>query len=121
MTTRILPIEEWPRLKGTEAEQLWPHLDPSKSTVLVMEDNGIVVGCQVLMWTLHAECLWVHPDYRKRGVMRVLWTTVQRMVRAAGVRTIVTAATSDRVKRLLEYAHATRLPGSHWVIRIGDR
>lgn len=121
MTTRVLPIEEWPRLKGTEAEQLWPVLDPSKSTIVVVEDEGIVVGCHVLMYVLHAECLWVHPEYRTKGVMRMLWTTVQRMVRAAGVRSLVTACTSDRVKRMLTYAKATRLPGSHWVIPMGDR
>jgi len=121
MRTRILPIEEWPRLKGTEAEALWPHLDPSKSAVVVVEDDGIVVGCHVLMYVLHAECLWVHPDYRSKGVMRELWSTVKRMVRAAGGRTRVTACTSDRVKKLLEYAGAERLPGQHFVIAMEDK
>jgi GNAT superfamily N-acetyltransferase len=120
MTTRTLPVEEWPRLRGTEAEGLWPHLMPETATIIVVEDQGVIVGCQVLMYVLHAECLWVHEDYRSRGVLRLLWSTVKRMARAAGVRSIATAATSDVVQRLLTYLGAERLPGQHYVIAMKE-
>lgn len=122
MTTRILPPEEWPRLRGTEAETVWPHLDPQRAAIVVVEDEGVVIGCHVLMYVLHAECLWIHPDHRgKGGVARRLWAAVQRAARGAGVRSLVTAACDDKVKRLLSHVGAIQLPGEHYSIAVGER
>lgn len=116
MTTRILPQHEWPKLMGTEAESVWPHLDPMKSHVVVVEDDGQIIACHVLMQVLHAECLWVHPDHRKPAVTRVLWNMVQRTAQRLGAKSIATAANDERVKRLLAYVGATKLEGEHYVI-----
>ena len=120
MTTRILPVEEWPRLAGTEAEMVWPALDPKTSTILVVEQGGQIVGCHVLFYLLHAECLWIRPDLRGRStVARRLWGAVQRFAKTSGVRALITAACDDRVRGLIAHVGGTQLPGEHYVIPVG--
>lgn len=117
MTSRILPQNEWPRLAGTEAESVWPYLDPSRSWVVVVEDDGEIVGCHVLAYVLHAECLWVHPDHRgKASVARRLWATVRKIAQAVGAPTLATAARNETVRELLEHIGAIHLDGEHYSI-----
>lgn len=119
MTTRLLPPADWSRLQGTEAEQLYPLLNPATAGVVVVEDGDRIVGCHVLMWVLHAECLWIHPDHRgKSSVARRLWGTVQRTARAWGVHALMTAACDDTVRGLLAHAGAAQLPGDHFMVPV---
>lgn len=123
--TRILPPEEWYRLAGTEAATIWPALPTLKdqTQIVVVEQDGQILGCHVLTLVLHAECLWIHPDHRgKAGVARRLWSRVLRTAACVfHARTIATAATSDEVRRLLQHVGAIELPGTHHVIPLGDR
>jgi hypothetical protein len=119
LTTRALPPVEWPRLTGTEAETIWPTLDPEKAQILVVERAGEIVGCQVLVMVLHAECLWVHPDHRGRtAVPRRLWAAVQAEARAVGARGLITGANDDRVRGLLAHVGAAKIPVEQYVIPI---
>ncbi len=119
MISRVLPKEEWPRLKGTEAETVWPHLNPARASVIVVEDDGLIVGCHVLMYVLHAECLWIAPEHRGKGsVARRLWMAVQRAVRSCGATSLVTGACDDTVRGLLMHVGATRLPGEQYTVPI---
>jgi len=121
MVTRILPVEEWHRLENTEAETLWPHLDPLLATVVVVEDAEQILGCHVLMWVLHGECLWIHPQHRGRSsVARRLWAAVQREAMNQGARTLATSALSDEVRELLTHVGATQLPGDHYVLAMKE-
>jgi len=119
MTSRVLPPEEWHRLVGTEAELIWPHLDPARSHVLAVEHNGAIVGTWVLMQVLHAECLWIAPSHRGRtSVARRLWTAMQRTARGLGAKAVATAAMTDDVRRLLDHVGATKVLGDHYAMRI---
>lgn len=119
MTTRMLPPEEWPRLEGTEAETVWPLLDPERAQVLVVEDNGAIVGCWVLMSVVHAECLWIAEAHRgKTSVARRLWIGMQRAAQALGVPIVATAALSDEVRDLLDHVGATKVPGDHYAMKV---
>lgn len=116
MTSRILPPAEYPRLVGTEAERVWPHLPP-EAQVVVVERDGAIVGCHVLIPYWHLECLWVAPGARGRGsVARRLWRAVQRVALALGQRAVLTTAIDDRVRGLLAHVGATRLPGESYVV-----
>lgn len=117
MTTRILPPEEWHKLDGSEAEPLYPLLNPETAQVVVVEDGDRIVGCHVLMWVLHAECLWIHPHHRgKSSVGRRLWDAVQRTARRAGVHALMTAACDDTVRGLLAHVGAQQVPGEHFMV-----
>lgn len=119
MTSRILPPEEWSKLEGTEAGPLWPHLDPSRTTVLVVEDGGVIVGTWLLLNVVHAECLWIAPAYRGRtSVARRLWTGMRRAAQAMKVPVVATAALTDDVRALLDHVGATKVPGDHYAMRV---
>lgn len=118
---RILPVEEWPKLADTEAADIWAHLDSAKTRVLVEEEDGIIIACQVLTFVLHAECFWVHPAYRGRHrIARNLWAGAQNVARSLGAATIATAACDDRLARVLERMKAIELPGQHFVLAVKD-
>lgn len=117
LTTRVLPPAEWPRLSGTELEAVWPHLHPNTGTVLVVEDDGQIVGTWALMYVRHAEGCWVSPDHRgKTGVARRLLLGMREL---AGDGPLFTAAMSDDVREMLGRLHAQKLPGDHYVLNLG--
>lgn len=119
MTTRTLPFNEWSRLTGTEAEAALPYLQQDKTSIVVVEDGDTIVGCHILMWVLHAECLWIHPDHRGRSsVGRRLWSKVRELARSFGVVSMMTAACDDRVRGLLAHVGATKLDADHYVLPV---
>lgn len=120
MTTRILPQEEWPRLAGTEAETVWPHLS-SDARIVVVERDDRIVGCHVLIPYWHVECLWIAEEDRGHGsVARRLWSEVQRIARELGAKCVLTAAIDERVRGLLAHVGATKLPGDHYVVPLRE-
>lgn len=122
MTTRILPPGEWVKLNGTEAETIWPHLNPFLAQVMVVEDGDAIVGCWILMPVWHAECLWIAPAHRKIGsVARKLWRAMREAVLARGSKTVTTASMSEDVTKLLEKVGAAKIPGDHFVMTFQER
>lgn len=122
MTTRILPVEEWPRLAGTELGSVWPMLDPKRAQIIVVEDAGRIVGTWALMWQMHVEGLWCHPDFRKgTAVGRRLLATMHEQAERAGAGAVITGAVSDEVRALLVKAGATKIPGDSYAIPVGRR
>lgn len=102
MITRVLPPEEWPRLVGTEAEGLWPLLDPENARVIVVEDEGRIVGTWTLMRVVHAECIWIAPEYRGRvGVVKRLLRGLHDLAAVWGAAKVVTGSVSGHVTDLI--------------------
>lgn len=119
MTTRVLPPAEWGRLAETEAGPVWPHLNPEKSQIVVVEKDGQIVGCQIVMTVRHIEALWIAPAFRMRAsVGRRLWEAVKRVAREDGTTAVFTTACDDRVKQLLAHVGATRLDGDHYLVSV---
>jgi hypothetical protein len=114
MEARILPREEYARLAGTEAEKVWPYLRET-DRVVVVERDGEIVGCHVLMQMWHLECLWKKPG-AGTGVSRTLWRFVQQTALAMGVPRCWTSALDDRTRGLLAHVGAEPLPGTHYVV-----
>lgn len=114
MTSRILPREEWHTLPDIGALPL-----PDGSRPVVVEHDGVIVGCHVLMPIWHVEGLWIAPDHRGRSsVARRLWARVQQEACAIGVKAVVTAAVDDRVCRLLAHVGASRVPGDAYLVPV---
>lgn len=122
MTTRILPPADWPLLEGTELETVYPCLDPQTAKVIVVEDGALIVGCWALLPILHAECIWIHPDYRKRlkSPAVKLLRGMKETARASGAKAVITAALTDDVVGLIEHVGGVELPGRHFVMGVTE-
>jgi N-acetylglutamate synthase-like GNAT family acetyltransferase len=121
MQTRLLPPDEWGKLDGTELETVYPYLDRIRAHVIVVEDHGQIVGSWALFPLIHAEGIHIAPEHRgKTAVARRLLKAMRSTARAMGAQCINTAATDDDVKRMLITMGATRLPGAHYTLSLGD-
>ena len=109
-------------LVGTEAETVWPHLDPEQAQVLVVEDDQrAIVGVWVLMRLIHAECVWVAPEHRGRSsVARRLVQFMRERARAWGAKTVLGHPVDPAVGRLIEKLGGTQLPGVPHVIPVDE-
>jgi hypothetical protein len=111
VTARVLPVEEWDRLAGTSLDGL--SLNPQFAEVLVVEQDGAIVGSLALLTTLHAECL------RVEGVSatRALWKLLRERVKAAGGSAVWGASLAANMNRLLT-RHGELIPGDHFLLRM---
>lgn len=112
MTSRELPRSEWARLADTALARIVTMPEGSVVSVFVVEDeDGRIVGCWSLMTMLHAEGLWIHPDYRARvSVGRRLLGALWARLRLIGTNGVWTAAETDDVARMLERIGAVAIP-----------
>jgi hypothetical protein len=116
LITRELPPAEWPKLAGTELEQVWPVLTPEAKVIVVEDDDGAIVGCWALMQFWHAEGVWIAPAYQKRtSVARRLWMGMRGLAAKAGVVRVITAAADAPMVALLD-KHGTKLPAQEYVL-----
>lgn len=70
MTWKILPPEEWPRIKAELPDSPLADLEnymQLEGIVVVAEHEGRLVGHWPLLLTWHAEPLYIAPAYRKSG------------------------------------------------------
>lgn len=121
MTTRTLPSSEWSKLVGTELEPLAAVVDPSRMTVVVVEDDeGAVIGCWGLLTFLHAEGVWVAPQHRLKGsVARRLMTGMRQAVRDGGERMVITGSMSPEMDALIQHAGGYEIPCKHYALSMG--
>lgn len=119
MTSRILPPEEWPRLDDVGAETVWDLLDPETAQILVIEDEGQIVGTLTLMSVLHAECLWIKPSHRKGyGVGKRLLDGMWGAARGQGARALWSGSMSDAMTNILHRIGASEVPGRSFVFPV---
>ena len=120
MRTRLLPAAEWWRLPpGTEIP--WRELDPQHHHIVVTERGGLIVGCVVLMHTIHAEFLWIAPAYRGRvSVGRRLRAAVVGYARRWRFPTVWMSALGPPMSGMLAGLGADRLPGEQYVLRVKE-
>lgn len=122
MKTRILPPEEWYRLKGTEAETLWPTLNPDNARVLVVEENGQIVATWTAMRVVHMECIWIRPSHRGLvSIARRLFMGLREIASAWGANYVWTGSLSAEVTDFIGRFGGKELPGKHYVMPLEMR
>lgn len=120
MTSRVLPLEEWSRLAGTELDAVWPHLNPETARVLVVEDAGAIVGTWALFHVVHAEGVWIAETHRgKTAVARRLLKAMRQAATEMGAAVVATAALTPDVEGYLATLGAVTLPGTHYALSVG--
>ena len=116
MTQRILPRDEYYKLRDTYLAPIAAAL-PSSARVIVVEEGETIVATWALLFVPHVEGVWTHPDYRKSAaVVRHLVTGMRAELRESGVDRVYTAAVDDEVRKLLQHFGAEKLPGDHYVM-----
>lgn len=122
MTIRCLPPEEWPKLAGTEAESVWPGLNPADARVLVVEDAGAIIGTWVLMRVVHAECIWIAPSHRgKAGVLSKLLRGMRGLTRAWNTPSVFAGSMTEGMSAMIRRIGGIPVPGEHFAIPTGER
>lgn len=119
MTSRELPPGEWSKLNGTEAESIWPNFDPANTRVLVVEQDGEIIGTWTLLRVCHAECIWIHPDHRlKGGVGSRLLKGIRKLAKDWGARRIVTGSVTEQVTKLIAKVGGFPMPCPLFVLPV---
>jgi hypothetical protein len=122
METRLLPVKDWDRLKGTEAADASRILDPDETAMIVVEEDDAIVGCWAVTRLVHLEGLWIAPERRDDPtVFRRLLIAAHREVGRYDPPFVVTAAASDDVRELLTHVDARRVEGEMYVIPMKAR
>jgi hypothetical protein len=118
--TRLLPVEEWCRLKGTEAEQVYHYFSKEHTNVMVVEKDKELIATWSLIPYYHAECAWVAEKYRKNpNVLKRLVVGMKKMANEVGVGSVIASATTEETAKLLLHMDGQKLPGEHYVIHFG--
>lgn len=119
MKARILPVEEWPRLVGTEAEAAWPYLNPENTRVIVVEEAGEIVGTWTMLRIVHAECLWISPKYRGSfGVAKRLLRGMREIATGWGVEKVITGSASEHVTALIAKFGGVPMPCVSFILPV---
>lgn len=82
MTFRMLPPEEWYRLKPLLQSDELP--DP-KAGVFVLEEGEEILAMRTVGSMVWAGGMVVHPDHRRQGLATTLQSSVENALREAGV------------------------------------
>ena len=111
LTFRELEQDEF---KNIPAEALGGYeLSPSHRVTAAL-DGDDVVGIWVTAYALHAEPIWIRPDFRGHPVViRRLWDGVKGIVKHMGLGGVVGVIPDDvpEDKRIAEWLDAKPLPG----------
>lgn len=119
MRSRILPPEEWHRLKGTEAEKAWPHFNPDNTQILVVEDEGEVIACWAFLRVVHAECIWVRPSHRGlAGVALRLFKGLREIATRWGATRVITGSVSPEITDLIDRFGGYPMPCESFVLPV---
>lgn len=110
MTSRTLEITEWDRLDES-LDPILMGLRPGASRVLVVEDDGVIVGRLLLFPVLHAECLWIAPEYRKKpSVLRRLLNSMKSGAQSLGFDRVWGASDSEAMTKILAHPKLGGIP-----------
>jgi len=117
LTDRILPQEEWHRLDGDLAKMV-PVLDPTRVTILVVEEDGVIVAHVVWYRVDHLDGLWIAPEHRgKTAVARRGLRLIHRTLYASGARTMMVSALDQETHNLFA-KRGVPFPGQTFVLRV---
>lgn len=117
-TTRLLPIEEWDRLRPFPfATNGLPN--PDLALIVVTEDAaGEIVGIWEAATSVMLDGLWVRPDQRGTVVAGRLLTEMRAVLQRHNIQTAFTLISDPQVMVLAHKAGFVRAPGDLWLLQL---
>lgn len=79
-TIRELPRIEWSRLANHPSLHGLALPDPSAARLIVAEEAGEIVAYWFLVAVLHAEPIWIAPQYRGTTLVKRLWQRLRSCI-----------------------------------------
>jgi len=118
MTTRILSVDEWSLLDGTELGSVLPLLTTCAhrvKVIAVFDDDGELSGSWAGLLMAHAEGVNVSEKHRgKSGVQRALLRAMKAVLAEWGVTSAITGSSDSAVTSLLtKKGRAVKLPDTY--------
>lgn len=121
MRVRVLPMEEWGRLGESQLPLLLPFVNPENIAIVVVEDEGRIIGTLAALRVTHYEGAWIAPEYRGGIVPRMLLRTAADVVRGWGDSWAFGGAASDEMRDILKRLGAVEIPMEIHAIAIEGR
>mgnify|MGYP001567898077 CR=1 FL=1 len=120
MTSRVLPQEEWHQVAHLDIGRFLPYATPAHTEIVVVEREGVIVGCWAVLRITHVEGLWIDPAYRGRvSVARRLFHATMAVARRWTDHWVMTGAQTPEIADLLRRYGATEIPMQTFVMPIG--
>jgi hypothetical protein len=113
MKARILGFEEWDRLQPETSPEnpLIPGTSPHNMAVVVVEDDGKIIGSLSVLRASHFEGLWVAPKYRgNAGIMRSLIRQGTALARVRGESWVFGGAADYRMRDFITRLGGIKVP-----------
>jgi len=123
-TSRILPVEEWPKLAHAGLGDALTVFKPADTQALVVEHEGQIVGVWLGVRFVHAEGVWIAPAHRGAfGVVKRLLTGMREIAARWGVDIVWTGAVSDDalVRGLIEKLGGKEVPMQTFILPMRAR
>lgn len=80
MTFRMLPPEEWNKLKSLSDEVP----DPNAGVFVLESDEGELLACRTVGQFVWAGGMYVHPSHRRKGLAMTLQVNMEQAMKDAG-------------------------------------
>lgn len=121
MITRILPKTEWHKLTESGLPELLRHVNATDADVVVVEENGKVIGTLGLVKLMHFEGVWIAPEKRHGYVLGRLLHGAEQLAMERGETCALGAAMDDdeRMDDLIRRRGGVPLPIKVYAMPLG--
>lgn len=90
-------------------------------TILVVEDGARIVSSWVMLDVPQMEGIFIDPAYQGRSmVVFKMLALMKRTAREKGFLRVTTTALSPDVEAICKAIDGQKMPGSHWVLPVGE-
>lgn len=122
MIARVLPRNEWPRLRNAGVPYFDHWLLPDQAEVVVVEDGPRIVARMYVMRLPHYEGAWVDPEYRGNlGVTRALLRESANQAKRWSHGVVLGGVVDDHMRDVMKRLGAERLDADFYVLPVGAR
>jgi len=122
MIARILPPEEWDRVRHN-APMLADYVNPGDVALVVVEEGERIVATMTVMRATHFEGAWIDPGERNGGVTRSLLNLAVDVARGWGQSWAFGGAqegpAGDQMRGILTRLKGRRMPVEFHALPLG--